>query len=79
MKLPNITRTSIYDQYVDDLHHIATTNPPDETWLPWPNQKTLTEGTRRTYRGLVNRGERLGDGYEARIRDGWLYVRVKPN
>lgn len=80
MKLPDIKHsTSIYDDYVTDLHNIAKTHPPENSWLPFPNQRKLTEGTRRTYRGLINRGERLGPGYEASIRAGWLYVRVKPH
>ena len=79
MKLPNPpTKPSIYDQYLHNLHNITKTHPPDETWLPWPNQKNLTIGTRRAYRAMVNRGERLGPGLQARIVGGWLYVRVKP-
>ena len=79
MKLPNHPgRPPIYDTFAQELEEKAAQKPADEAWLPFPDQHDLTPGTRNTYRWRINTGELLGDGYQAAIRAGWLYVRKKP-
>ncbi|SDR77155.1 hypothetical protein [Corynebacterium timonense] len=77
MRIPD--RTTKYTAFAQQLQATATTaDDPNESWLPFPNQKRLTPGTRRTYRNRINNGELLGTGFEGRIHDGYLYARVRP-
>lgn len=81
MKLPTIDydRTSRYEQFARKLDEKAKVKPAEEAWLPFPDQQDLSPGTRNVYRWRINTGELLGDGYEAAVRAGWLYVRKKEN
>ncbi len=79
MKLPDTAeRQSKFAEFARQLDHAADTNPPEQSWLPWPDQTELTPGSRNTYRWRINTGELLGDGYEAAIRNGYLYARRRP-
>lgn len=75
MELPPATK---YAEFMQELHDTANSNPPNESWLPFPNQGELTPGTRNTYRNRINSGELLGQEFEARTVKTFLYVRVRP-
>lgn len=80
MQLPDTSydRPSKFEDFAQQLDRAAATNPPEKAWLPWPDQTDLTVGTRNTYRWRIKTGELLGDGYEATVRNGYLYARRRP-
>lgn len=45
----------------------------DGAWHPWPTRIKPTAAGNLAWR--INKGQRLGDGYEAHVRQGTLYVR----
>lgn len=78
MRLPDTEpRVGKYNTFVTQLHKAAN-GDPQLWWLKFPGQSALSPGSRTTYRARINSGELLGPGFEARTRNGWLYVRVKP-
>lgn len=45
----------------------------DGAWHAWPTR--LKPATAQNTAWRINKGQRLGDGYEAHVRQGTLYVR----
>lgn len=70
-------RAGKYDGFVTELHNAAH-GDPQLWWLKFPGQSSLSPGSRTTCRTRINNGDLLGEGFEARTRNGGLYVRVKP-
>lgn len=60
-------------EYREALAYAAMHNPPEHAWLPWPTP--ITGHTPYSYASRIKRGQILGAGYTACVRNRTLYVR----
>lgn len=80
MKIPPIQQPSKYDEFAQQLDaEAANHTDPNEWWLPLPGQDELKQSSLRVYVHRIKNNDMIGIGFEARQRDGVLWVRRDPD
>lgn len=64
-------------KYADYKQSLVDAHDPDpnDGWLPFPGQTSLTAGVKGTYRSRIKNGDFFGPGFTAKVRNGHLYAK----